>query len=149
MALARRQHQGQWPASTVGSHMHLGAKTTLRAPEGFCRGLSALGSGGVLMGTPNRAIPIVDFPIQLTLTIGLGLQLIQNALPNSGWLPALEPTGNRLPLAIAFRQVPPGSAGPVDPEPAIEEGAMIQVGMACRRLDRWQDRRQAHPLLIA
>jgi hypothetical protein len=69
----------------------------------------------VWMRPDQRAIHILDFPIQPALLVGLLLQPSQNLLPDSGFLPALQATGNTRPLAIPFWHVAPRRACAVNP----------------------------------
>ena len=69
----------------------------------------------MLVGSHDRAIDIMDGPMQLPRGIGLLLDGLKEALPEPGFAPTIEAAGHRAPRAIAFGEVAPGSAGADDP----------------------------------
>ena len=55
------------------------------------------------MGTDDGAIHEVDGPIQVAAGVGIGLEGGQDAIPDTGLAPAIEPAGDGFPRSIAFR----------------------------------------------
>ena len=100
------------------------------------------------MGTNDGAIDEVQIPIHLSGLVGLVLHGGQDAVPDASGPPAVEATGDRLGVAVALRQVLPGSAGPQNPLDPIDDGTMVVI----RPPDPWflgrQQRRQVCPLLV-
>lgn len=58
--------------------------------------------GCVLVGADDTAVYMVQFPVQLTFSIGLLLQDGEDALPQAVFSPAIEATRDGLPVAVAF-----------------------------------------------
>jgi hypothetical protein len=92
------------------------------------------------MGMDNRAVHEVDFPVQFTLGITLGLQLRQKALPDTDLPPAVETTRHRAPFTIPFGQVSPGSACPQYPKDSIDDLSMAKIRPPSSWFLRWQQR---------
>jgi hypothetical protein len=57
----------------------------------------------MLVGSHDRAIDIMNRPMHLPCGIGLLLDGLKEALPDTGIAPTIEAAGNRAPGAIAFR----------------------------------------------
>src|ERR1700759_2398491 len=64
-------------------------------------------TGGVLMRTNDGGIHEVEVPVDLAALVRLGLQIRQDALPDPGLAPAVEPARHGTHRAIAPRQVTP------------------------------------------
>ena len=79
----------------------------------------------MLVGSHDRAIDIVPRPMQLPCDIGLLLDGIKEALPETGFAPAIKAARHRTPRTIAFREVAPGGAGAEEPENAVEDAAVV------------------------
>src|SRR5579884_4056168 len=90
-------------------------------------GAGPAGAGGVLMGANDGGIDKVQAPGDRAAGVGLGLQGRQNALPDPGLPPAVEPARHRSHRPIAFRQVAPRRPGAVDPQDAVHDPAIIMV----------------------
>jgi len=69
--------------------------------------LSTASSGRVLVGANDRAVDEVRRPIQQTTAVGLALEGPEDPLPQSGFLPAIEPDGDSMPRAVVLREVTP------------------------------------------
>src|SRR5919202_972145 len=115
--------------------------------------LTAPGSARRMLVRPNdRAIDVMDLPIEQALFVRLLLQGIQDALPEPVLAPAIEAAGKRLPGTIALGDITPGSTGAVEPEQAVDRAAMADEGVtalaALRRTFGWQERLQARILFI-
>jgi hypothetical protein len=81
--------------------MYFGAEVTLTAAQSF----DFSTSGRVrcmLMGSNNRAIDVVNMPVDFTLGIGLLLHGLKEALPDTRFLPAIEVASHGAPRRIAF-----------------------------------------------
>jgi len=79
----------------------------------------------MLVGPNNGAIDILHVPVDVAVGVGLGLHRREQLLPDPRVLPAIKPTGDRAPGAIAFGQIAPGSTGAQNPENPIEDASMI------------------------
>ena len=92
----------------------------------------------MLVGTDNRTVDKVDFPVQFALNIALSLQLRQNTLPDAGLSPTIEATRHRGPFTIPFGQVSPGSTCPQYPKDPINDLAVVKIRPTCFWFLRWQ-----------
>ncbi len=101
----------------------------------------------MLVGADDRAIDKVDLPRELPLRVGLLLDRRQDTIPVPGFPPAIEPTVDRAPGAVALGQVPPGGTGAEDPENAIGDPAILGAVAALLLVGR-QHRLQAPPLFF-
>jgi len=100
----------------------------------------------MLMRPDDRAIDVVDAPVDLASLIRLLLERGQKPVPDPGLLPAVEATGDRPPGTITLGQVPPGRPGLEDPEDAIDDPPMVMVGPTHARFLWWENWLQALPL---
>lgn len=143
--LADGQDKGQGLATAFGPHVDLGAETALTPPK--CFGLRRRRScaSRVLMGADDRGIDVMGLPIELPCRISVLLERFPDPLPDALLGPAVEATGNRRPLTVAFGQVAPGSAGALDSQDPIQDLAMIQIGLASLRFLGWEQGCQALP----
>jgi hypothetical protein len=82
----------------------------------------------------------MHLPINMACCIGLLLQRRQNAIPDAGLPPALEPTRYGAYCAISLRQIAPGSARARNPQHPIDDPTMISSRAARLRLLWWQQR---------
>lgn len=97
----------------------------------------------------NGAVDHVDFPVDLTVLIAVFLNLGKQLSPQALSLPAVEAGTHRLPVTVALREIAPGRSGPLEPEDAVEDGAVIQRGATRPRSLRWEQWSQLAPLLIS
>ena len=100
------------------------------------------------MRAHDGAIDEVERPVQAAVRIGLGLEVREDAVPDARCTPAIKTTRHRAACAIAFRQVAPGCAGTQDPEDAIDDRTMIEIGAARARFFGRQQRRKPRPLFV-
>lgn len=110
---------------------------------GYHRSLSR-----VLMGTDDRAVREMERPVQASVRVGLALHFRQDAVTDPGSLPAIEPTGNRLPRAIALWQHAPVGASAHDPKDVVDDDAVVRGGTAGVGLVWWEQRTRLLPLRI-
>src|SRR4030095_7336939 len=82
----------------------------------------------MLVGSNDRAIDIVNGPVDLALGIGFLLHGLKETLPDPRFAPAIETAGHRAPRPIAFRQIAPRGTGAQHPQDAVEDASMIQSG---------------------
>ncbi|MDB5059722.1 MAG: hypothetical protein JWO59_3194 [Chloroflexi bacterium] len=101
------------------------------------------------MGTNDGAIDEMEVPVHPTGLVSLLLQRGQDAVPNAGRTPAVEPARDRFVTAVAFRQILPGSPGAQDPLDAIENRTMVVIGPPSPGFLGRQQGRQPRPLLIS
>ena len=82
------------------------------------------------MGLNDRAIDIVNRPVHLPSGISLLVDGLQEVLPETSLVPAIEAAGHRAPGAIVPGQITLGSARAQHPQDAVEEALMVQSGSA-------------------
>lgn len=89
--------------------------------------LSTLCACSTLMRSDDGAIDEVATPVEVPLEVGISLEMVEQPEPEA----VSGPTGgadiNAIPLAVAFREITPGSAGGEDPEDAVEHSAVVVV----------------------
>lgn len=73
----------------------------------------------MLMGPNNGA---VDHGV---LVVGIGGQMLKDALPHAGLGPAAEPSVRVLPIAKALGQIAPGNSGAVSIHNRFDEAAIV------------------------
>lgn len=88
-------------------------------------------------------------PVKLALLVSLRLQGLKRLLPDALLGPAVEPGRAGSPRTVATGNVAPGCAGAKDPEDAVDDGAMVFVGIALFLCFLgWQQRFELLPLVI-
>ena len=92
----------------------------------------------MLVSADNGAVNEMQAPVDPTLAVGPRLKRLQDALPDPGRAPAVEPARHGADRAIALGQVLPGRASAVDPQNAIDDRAVIVVRPPSARLFRGQ-----------
>ena len=65
----------------------------------------------MLMGSNDRAIDIMNVPVDVALGIGLLLHGLKETLPDTSFLPAIEAAGHGAPTPIALGQITPWGTG--------------------------------------
>ncbi len=111
-------------------------------------GVPLLRPGRVLVRAYGRAVDKVDVPLDVIVLIGLHLQLLKDALPQSFFAPLVEAAIDRLPRSIAFRQVPPGGTSTQDPKDSVDDLPVIGPRATGFRFLRWQQRLDLLPLFV-
>ena len=79
----------------------------------------------MLVGTNDGGIDVMGLPVEFARGIGVGLHRGEEAVPDPGLFPAVEPRGHRGGGAIAGGQVGPGRARAQDPEDAVDDRAIV------------------------
>src|SRR5207248_605932 len=102
-----------------------------------------LGAGAVLMSAHDGAVDDRVF------VVGIGREMLEDALPDSGFGPAAKAPMHVLPVAEAFRQVAPGNAGAVAIQNRLDEQAVVRRGHADMALPSRQQLLDPLPLVIA
>jgi hypothetical protein len=102
----------------------------------------------MLMGSNDRAIDRVHRPVQLASGSGLLVDGRKEALPDAGFLPAIEAAGHGAPRTRAFGHIAPGSTGTQQPHDAVEEASMVQSRLAGLRFLRGKQRLEPLPWRI-
>src|SRR4051794_39323065 len=77
------------------------------------------------MGTNDGGIHEVQVPLDLAALLRFGLQVRQDALPDPGLAPAVEPARHRAHRPIAPWQVAPRRAGAMDPQNAVQNAPVV------------------------
>jgi hypothetical protein len=101
----------------------------------------------MLVRPDNRAVHVVDVPIDLTGGIGLRLDLGKDAVPEAGLTPTVEAAGDGGPGTVALGQVPPRGASAQNPQNAVDDLAMISRRTASPGF-LWQKWLQPLPLFV-
>jgi hypothetical protein len=99
----------------------------------------------VLVGSAQRAIAVVDCPVELAIGVGWRLNRRQELTPDASLLPAVEPTGHGTPRALALGQILPGSPRAQNPENPVKHAAMINGWTTALRLLWGEQRLQPLP----
>src|SRR2546430_7834034 len=102
----------------------------------------------MLVGSNDRAIDIVNGPVDLARGIGLLLHGLKETLPDTRFAPAIETAGHSAPRTIAFRQIAPRGTGAQHPQDAVEDASMIQSRSTRFRFLRWKQRLEPLPLRV-
>jgi hypothetical protein len=88
------------------------------------------GSGCVRMGFDAATIHRTTVPFDVALLVGIGLQSLQDLGPDTRATPSHHPVKAGLEWTVAFGQIAPRSAGPVDPQNAVEDPSMVDIRMS-------------------
>ena len=107
----------------------------------------------MLVGTNDGGINMMCLPIQLARSVSFGLHVGKDAVPDTGFFPAVEPGRDGGRRTIVCRQVGPRCAGPKNPEDAVDNRSIIVAratpftpfGWAWR----WKQRLQSLPLCVS
>ncbi len=94
------------------------------------------------------AIDVVGLPVDPAFGVGNLLDGCEEPLPDPRLLPAVEAAGYRTPRAVALGKISPGGSGPIDPQDAVHDPAVIRRGTSRLRLLRRQQGSQLGPLLV-
>jgi hypothetical protein len=112
--LSGTEHKRHQVVLICCSEVNFGAEPPLTAASGF--GFSSSGrTRCMLMRSNERAIDIVTVPGDFALGIGLLLHRLQETLPETGFLPAIEAAGHGAPTPIALGNITPGGTGTENP----------------------------------
>ena len=136
MSLSTTQHEGDGQPVAFCSQVNLSSEPTAGSPECFTF-LTTSRASGALMGSDHCAIHEVLGPVELTFQVSLSQECIEDGLPDAFGAPPPETTVNRGPLAEAFRNVPPGSSSPKDPNNSADDRPMVKVGPS--KTDFWRE----------
>jgi hypothetical protein len=77
------------------------------------------------VGVDDGASDIAEQPIEMAARIRLWLEGVNELLPYTRALPAMDAAGHGWPGPVPLRQVPPGGPGTENPSDAIEHRAMV------------------------
>jgi hypothetical protein len=100
------------------------------------------------MGTNDRAIDKVEVPVHPTGLVGPLLQPGQDAVPDTGRTPAIDPTGDRFVAAVALGQILPRCPGAQNPLDAIDDWTMVVIGPSGSWFPGRQQGQKSRPLLV-
>lgn len=106
------------------------------------------GPRGRFVGPHHAAVDAEQLPVDLAVGLPLGLQLIENLVPESVLAPEPEPLVDGLPRAETLRQISPGGSGGHHPEDAVDHQPMILPLAAAPAVGR-KEMSNSLPLLIA
>jgi hypothetical protein len=110
VSLPRAEHACHQVGLVCGSEVNFGAEPPLTAAESFGVG-SSRRARCMLMGSHDRAIAIMNVPVDFALGIGWLWSRLKETLPETGFLPAIEAAGHGAPTTRALGHIPPGGTG--------------------------------------
>ena len=106
----------------------------------------------MLVGTNDSGIDMMGLPVQLAGRIPFGLDSGEEAVPEPGLFPTVEPGRDRGRWAIARGQVGPGRTRAQDPENAVHDrpiGVPRAAAFAALGGTGWREQRlQPGPLAV-
>jgi len=140
MAVPRGQDERHELAMAFRAHMDLGTEAALTPAECFGVCATFVGARCMLMRPDDRAIHIVDIPVEVSARVGLLLDRRKEARPDPRLAPAIKAARDGSPWAIALRQVAPRGASAEEPEDTIEDAAVVGGWAACFGLLRGKQR---------
>jgi len=140
MAVPRGQDERHELAMAFSAHMDLGTEAALTPAECFGVCATFVGARCMLMRPDDRAIHIVDIPVEVSARVGLLLDRRKEARPDPRLAPAIKAARDGSPWAIALRQVAPRGASAEEPEDTIEDAAVVGGWAACFGLLRGKQR---------
>jgi len=140
MAVPRGQDERHELAMAFSAHMDLGTEAALTPAECFGVCATFVGARCRLMRPEDRAIHIVDLPVEVSARVGLLLDRRKEARPDPRLAPAIKAARDGSPWAIALRQVAPRGASAEEPEDTIEDAAVVGGWAACFGLLRGKQR---------
>ena len=123
--VARGEDQRHQLAPAFRADMDFGTEAALTATERFGLRVSGVCPRRMLVCPDDRAIDIVDVPVQVRCGIGLLLDRGKEARPDTCLAPAVEAAGDGGPAAIPLGQVTPGGAGAEEPQDAVEDASVV------------------------
>ena len=100
------------------------------------------------MGTHDGAVDAEQIPVDTSVGLGAGLEVIEDAVPQAALAPAIEARVDGFPGSEKLRQVAPGGAGVEDPEDAVDHEAVV-LGRTAGPLTGREQGAQDLPLGIA
>ena len=147
MTLSRGQHKRHQVLVARRTQMHFGAEAALASTQSF--GFSTIGrTRSMRVSANDGAVDIMHGPVQLARGISLLLDDLKEALPDAGSAPAIEAAGHGAPGAIAAGHIAPGGTGAQQPQDAVDNLSMGQIGSAGSRLLRRKQRLKSLPLRV-
>jgi hypothetical protein len=123
--LARREDQRHQRAPAFRTEMDFGTEAALTAAEGFGLRVPSVGPSCMLVRADDRAIDLVEIPVELLCGIGTLLDRGKEASPEARLAPAIKTAGDGAPGTVPLRQVTPGGAGTQEPEDPVEDASVI------------------------
>jgi hypothetical protein len=130
MPLARGEDQRHQLAPAFRADMDFRTEAALTATERFGLCTPAAGPRRVLVCSDDRAIDIVDIPVQVRGGIRTLLDCRKEASPAARFPPAIKTARHSAPRPIPLGQITPGGAGADDPQDAIEDTSVVSGGAA-------------------
>jgi len=145
MAVARRQDAWHALAMACRPHMDLGTAAALTPTE--CVGVCAtfVGARRLVMRPDDRAIHLVDIPVEVSTRVGLLWDSRKESRPDPRLAPAIQAARDGGPWAIRLRQIAPGGAGAEEPQETVEDAAVVSGGAACSWLWRGKQGLESFP----
>jgi hypothetical protein len=134
--LARGEDQRHQLAPAFRAAMDFCPEAALTATERCGLGAPAVGASRVLVRADDRAIHIVDIPVQVRCGICTLLDRGKEASPEASFPPAIETARHGAPRTIPLGQITPRGAGADDPQDAVEDASVVSRGAASVRFLR-------------
>ena len=138
--LARRKDQRHQLAPACRTERDFGTEAALTAAERCGLRMPGVGPRRMLVRSDDRAIDLVEIPVELRCGIGTLLDRGKEASPEARLAPAIKTAGDGAPGAVPLRQVTPGGAGTQEPEEPVEDASVIESRAAGFGLLRRKER---------
>src|SRR5688572_4778132 len=102
----------------------------------------------MVMRSSDRAIDVMNVPVDVALGIRLLLHGLKETWPDTSFLPAIEAACPGTPTPIALGQITPWSTGTQNPQDAIDDASMDQSRSTGWRFLRRKQRFEPLPLRV-
>jgi len=102
----------------------------------------------MLMRLNDRAVDMMEAPIQVARRVGLLLQVGQDSIPDAGSSPAIQAGRNGLPRTVLRGQVTPRRSRADQLQQAIEDTAVVLRRPTTSRALGREQRPQPLPLVV-
>ena len=146
--LARGEDQRHQLAPAFRANMDFRTEAALTAAERFGLWVPCGGPSRVVVRADNRALHIVDGPVQVLGSVGTRLDRSKEASPDTRLAPAIKAAGDGGPTAIPLGEVAPWGTGTDAPEDAVADASMVNRWAACERFLRREQGWEPFPLSI-
>jgi hypothetical protein len=138
--LARRENQRHQLAPAFRTEMDFGTEAALTTAERCGLRVPGVGPSRMLVRADDRAIDIVESPVEVLGGIGTLLDRGKEASPEACLAPAIKTASDGAPGAVPLWQVTPGGTGTQEPEDPVEDASVIDSRAASFGFLRRQER---------
>jgi len=144
-SLSRGADQPQRVAHPIHTDVNFGAEAPATASERLVSlpAVFGCGAGGIRMRPHHRAVQDQVLPIRVIRDMG------QHVAPDALVTPACEALIDAIPVAVVWRQIPPGCPRAIDPEHRFNEASAVHLGAEVHLRTVFQKGTYVLPLVIA